>query len=83
MTTWDGLSEEYKKQLAVWDVVVRKRTRPVVQNGQRKLIQIDVAEVLPSGIYSNYSTVLGQNLTHEEANVIVKIHNLGEGNGNS
>ena len=83
MTRWDGLSEEYKKQLAVWDVVVRKRTKPVVQNGQRKLIEVKIAEVLPNGIHSNYSTVLGQNLTYEEANIIVKIHNLGEGNGYS
>jgi thiamine biosynthesis lipoprotein ApbE len=83
MTKWDELSEEYKKQLAVWDVVVRKRTRQGVQNGQGRLIQIDVAEVVTTGIYSNYSTVLGQNLTHEEASIIVKIHNLGEGNGDS
>jgi len=83
MTTWDELSEEYKKQLAVWDVVVRKKTKPVVQNGQRKLIEVKIAGVLPSGVHSNYSTVLGQNLTHEEARIIVRIHNLGEGNGDS
>lgn len=83
MATWDGLSKEYKEKLALWDVVVRKRIVPAIQNGQRTRVEVNIAEVVTNNIHSSYLTVLGKNLTHEEASIIVKIHNLGEGNGNS
>jgi hypothetical protein len=73
------LMKEKYKDVAMWDVIVKKKMYRLV--GVDGMQVADIAQVVPTTIHSNFVKVLITNVTYEQASVLTKIHNLGETDG--